>query len=60
MENDKFIVVDDETDINSSSLERDKSEMEITNIEKLDILTKMIQEVEENLERDPAIKKLVK
>jgi hypothetical protein len=60
MENDKFIVVDDETDINSSTLERDKSEMEITNIEKLDILTKMIQEVEEKLERDPAIKKLVK
>ena len=60
MENDKFIVVDDETDINSSSLERDKSEMEITNIDKLDILTKMIQEVEEKLERDPAIKKLVK
>jgi hypothetical protein len=60
MENDKFIVVDDETDINSSSLERDKSEMEITNIEKLDILTKMIQEVEEKLESDPAIKKLVK
>lgn len=60
MENDKFIVVDDKTDINSSSLERDKSEMEITNIEKLDILTKMIQEVEEKLERDPAIKKLVK
>ena len=60
MENDKFIVVDDETDINSSSLERDKSEMEITNIDKLDILTKMIQEVEEKLESDPAIKKLVK
>ena len=60
MENDKFIVVDDETDINSSSLERDKSEIEITNIEKLDILTKMIQEVEEKLESDPAIKKLVK
>ena len=32
----------------------------ITNIEKLDILTKMIQEVEEKLESDPAIKKLVK
>ena len=60
MENDKFIVVDDENDINSSSLERNKSEMEITNIEKLDILTKMIQEVEEKLESDPAIKKLVK
>ena len=60
MENDKFIVVDDETDINSSSLERDKSEIEITNIEKLDILTKMIQEVEEKLESDSAIKKLVK
>ncbi len=55
MENDKFIVVDENDEISS-----DKSKSPITNNEKIDILTKLIEEVDKKVESDPAIKKLVK
>ena len=55
MENDKFIIVDENK--NASS---EKSKSSITNNEKLDILTKMIQEVDKKVESDNSIKKLIK
>lgn len=55
MENDKFIIVDENK--NASS---EKSKSSITNNEKLDILAKMIQEVDKKIESEDSVKKLIK
>ena len=55
MENDKFIMVDENKDVSS-----EKSKSSITNNEKLDILTKMIQEVDKKVESEKKKKKLIK
>ena len=55
MEIDKFIIVDENDEISS-----DKSKSPITNNEKIDILTKLIEEVDKKVESDSSIKKLIK
>lgn len=55
MENDKFTIFDENDEISS-----DKVKSPITNNEKIDILTKLIEEVDKKVKSDSSIKKLIK
>ena len=55
MENDKFIIVDENEEISY-----DKSKSSVTNNEKIKILTKLIEVVDKKVESDSSIKKSIK